>query len=59
MKFALAQKNDPNKTSKETVIAFQHFLGELKAKHVYSDNSGELDKALRELGYPHDTSTPA
>ena len=38
---------------------FQRFLGpDVKAKHVYSDNSREFKKALKELGFSHDTSTP-
>ena len=27
-------------------------------KHVYTDNSGEFIKAMEELSWTHDTSTP-
>ena len=46
-------------SSDECVKAFQRFLGpQVKPEHVYTDNSGELIKALDELNWPHDTSTP-
>jgi len=49
----------PNRSAKETIKAFQHFLGpQLKAKHVFSDNSGELIQAMDEMMISHDTCTP-
>ena len=46
----------PNKSAKETIKAFQQFLGpQLKAKHVFSDNSGELIQAMDEMMISHDT----
>merc|ERR1712015_289229 len=39
--------------------SFQKFLGpQVKAQHVYTDNSKEFIKALDDLGMSHDTSTP-
>ena len=39
--------------------SFQSFVAPNdEIKHIYTDNSGELQKACRELGWRHDTSTP-
>ncbi|MDP7647377.1 MAG: DNA (cytosine-5-)-methyltransferase, partial [Candidatus Woesearchaeota archaeon] len=47
------------KATAEVKKAFQRFLGpDGKVKHVYTDNSKEFAKALDELGFSHDTSTP-
>ena len=47
------------KSAKETYSSFQRFLGpDVKAKHVYTDNSKEFEKALADLQFSHDTSTP-
>ena len=38
---------------------FQRFLGpQIKAKHVYTDDSKEFKKVLEDLQTSHDTSTP-
>ena len=48
-----------SKESDEVVRDLQRFLGpQVKPQHVYTDNSSEFDKALKELNWPHDTSTP-
>eukprot|EP00959_Pyramimonas_sp_CCMP1952_P239473 5004863-Pyramimonas_sp.AAC.1 len=42
-----------------TKASFQQFIAANdEAKHVYTDNSGELQKARRQLGWIHDTSAP-
>jgi len=47
------------KNTEETIEAFQKFLGpNAVAKHVYTDNSKEFEKAMKKLGFSHDTSTP-
>ena len=47
------------KNARESVESFKQFLGPfLKALYVYSDNSEELEKAMKDLGFPHDTSRP-
>ena len=52
--FASAKKD-----AKETAMALERFVGpQCKPQHVYTDNSGELLKAVKRLGWPHDTSTP-
>ena len=49
----------PSKSAAETRKAFRKFLGpEMKCKHIYTDNSEEFRKALKDLDLPHDTSTP-
>ena len=45
-------------TAVETVQGFQQFLGTLEPQNVYTDNSFEFIKAMKDLGFPHDTSTP-
>jgi len=48
-----------SKNAKEVQRDLQRFLGpQTKPQHVYTDNSGEFRKALRNLNWPHDTSTP-
>ena len=38
----------PNKTAEETIMAFLRYLGpNVRPGHVYSDNSKELNKAMR------------
>ena len=49
----------PTKSAHETKAGFQRFLGpQVVPKHVYSDGSRELRKAMGDLGWSHDTSTP-
>jgi len=49
----------PTKNTDDTKAAFQRFFGpQRKPEHVYSDNSKEISKACKELGYLHDTCTP-
>ena len=38
--------------------ALQHFAGEEKVSLLYTDGSGELERASLDLGIPHDVSTP-
>ena len=48
-----------SKASDEVVRDLQRFLGpQVKPQHVYTDNSKEFITALKELNWPHDTSTP-
>ena len=50
---------DPSKAGDPTQDAMQKFFGpELNTKyhHIYSDNSGEIEKAGKKLGLSHDTS---
>ena len=47
------------KSAKECSLFFKRFLGpQCKPEHVYTDNSQEFQTSLKELGWPHDTSTP-
>ena len=40
-------------------LYLQRFVGpEVQPKHVYTDGSGELSNACKDLGRYHDTSTP-
>ena len=40
-------------------MAMQPFMGlGVKPKYIYTDGSGELDQAARDLGWLHDGSTP-
>ena len=49
----------PDKSSDSTREAVAEYLGpQCKAQYVYSDNSPEIRKALTDLGYNPDTSTP-
>ena len=52
---------NPRKNCAGSVAALQRFLGPgepEKVKLLYSDNSGELTKAARQLGIRHDTAIP-
>ena len=47
-----------SKSAENCKIAFQRFVGPgIEAKNTYTDNSKELAKALKDLGWPQDTST--
>ena len=47
------------KTAAECEKFFKRFVGpQCKPEHVYTDNSQEFLAALKELNWPHDTSTP-
>ena len=49
----------PSKEAKEVIRDLQKFVGpQVKPQHVYTDNSQEFIAALKELNWPHDTSTP-
>ena len=47
-----------DKSTEETVRCMKHFIGDRKVRRVYSDNSGEIGKALKELGIMPETSQP-
>ena len=48
-----------HKDAEHTEASFRQFLAANdEVKHIYTDNSGELLKACRKLGWRHDTSTP-
>ena len=48
-----------SKNHQESMKAFRRFVGpQMTPDHVYTDNSKELEKALEELNWLHDTSTP-
>ena len=48
-----------SKAHDEVMRDLQRFLGpQVKPQHVFTDNSKEFIKALEELNWPHDTSTP-
>eukprot|EP00959_Pyramimonas_sp_CCMP1952_P006506 135990-Pyramimonas_sp.AAC.2 len=48
-----------HKDAATTKASFQQFIAAYdEAKHIYTDNSSELMKARRQLGWRHDTSTP-
>jgi len=43
----------------DTMTSFQRFFGpQIKPKHIFSDNSGEIKKACEIMGYSQDTSRP-
>ena len=48
----------PRKTAEESMRALQHFVGKEKVSLLYTDGSGELEKASLGLGIPNDVSTP-
>ena len=48
----------PAKSADEPVTALQHVIGKSKVQRLYSDGSGELEKATQTLASPHDVSTP-
>ena len=48
-----------SKSADDAMEALQHFSGPTVAvKQFYSDNAAELIRAAKDLGWPHDTSTP-
>jgi hypothetical protein len=47
-----------SKAADEAYNAIQHFRGKCYLQFVHTDNSGELIKAVGDLGFPHSTSTP-
>eukprot|EP00959_Pyramimonas_sp_CCMP1952_P343219 7189591-Pyramimonas_sp.AAC.1 len=48
-----------HKDAATTRASFQQFIAANdEAKHIYTDNSGELQKACRQLGWRRDASTP-
>ena len=47
------------KSAHEVTLAFNKYFGpKVKPQLVYSDGSKEIDKSMKTLEYPHDTSTP-
>eukprot|EP00959_Pyramimonas_sp_CCMP1952_P062217 1300624-Pyramimonas_sp.AAC.1 len=48
-----------HKDAATTKASFQQFIAANdEVKHIYADNSGELLKARRQLGWRHGASTP-
>lgn len=47
-----------DKTAEQAEIAMAHFLGPQAIGLLYSDGSGEIDAAARNLSVPHDDSPP-
>eukprot|EP00959_Pyramimonas_sp_CCMP1952_P296868 6210645-Pyramimonas_sp.AAC.1 len=48
-----------HKDAATTKAPFQQFIAANdEVKHIYTDSSGELQKARRQLGWRRDTSTP-
>jgi hypothetical protein len=48
-----------DKSAEEAVTAFTHFIGSRESvKLFHSDNSPELIKAAKDMGWPHSTATP-
>jgi hypothetical protein len=48
-----------SKSAQDTMRAFQQFLGpRVTPGIVYTDGSKEFEKAMEDLGFSHDTSTP-
>eukprot|EP00959_Pyramimonas_sp_CCMP1952_P348877 7309488-Pyramimonas_sp.AAC.1 len=48
-----------HKDAATTKASFQQFIAANdEVKHICADNSGELMKARRQLGWPRDTSAP-
>ena len=47
-----------SKSADDTQRALLHFAGNAKVDLFYSDNSPELLKAVKEIGWPHASSTP-
>ena len=49
----------PTMSAEEVKMAFERFLGPgVKPGHVYTDGSGEFQKACEELQFLNDASTP-
>ena len=47
-----------DKSTDTTVASIQHFVGDSVVTKLYSDNSGEISKALKRLQVMHHTSQP-
>eukprot|EP00959_Pyramimonas_sp_CCMP1952_P348648 7303968-Pyramimonas_sp.AAC.1 len=48
-----------HKDAATTKASFQQFIAANdEVKHIYTDNSGELQTACRQLGWRHDASAP-
>ena len=47
-----------DKTARTTVAAFKDFIGPRRARQVYSDGSGEIEKACMSLGLLDETAQP-
>ena len=48
----------PDKKADSTADAIKHFMGDRKIESFYSDRSGEMERALRDLHIVSDTSQP-
>ena len=48
----------PDKSADSTMDAIKHFKGERNIERFYSDRSGEIDRALRDLHIVPDNSQP-
>ena len=48
----------PDKKADSTAGAIKHFMGEQEIERFYSDRSGEIERALRDLHSVSDTSQP-
>ena len=49
----------PTKCAEQTGMDLQRFMGPaVKPKYIYTDGSHEFDKAARDIGWLHDSSTP-
>ena len=46
------------KTAEATAMALKRFLGSALCKHIYSDNSGEIEKACEVNNWDKDHSQP-
>ena len=47
-----------DKSTEETLRCIKHFIGDRPVRRVYSDNSGEIGKALKALKIMPETSQP-
>ncbi len=47
-----------SKTADDATYAINEFCGREYLHHVYVDNSGELNKSIKGLGFPKGSSTP-
>ena len=45
----------PDRRADSTVAAIRHFMGDRKIERFYSDRSGEIERALRDLHFVSDT----
>ena len=48
----------PDRKADSTADAIRHFMGNRKIERFYSDRSGEIERALRDLHIVSDTSQP-